>query len=392
MLILLCRCTKSKTYCLDEVFNFFGDDLCLPDELNNDDVSEINIGIVPPIEQATAISDADSDESDGEVKAVVHHLPTRVLRSEAEHHQIQEESDSESVEMEHKKIKKIKASSLDWKKCTADQVVELNEDIFEANGLDLESPVHAFNEFFDINMVNMIVEESNLYSHQRGFGTTIDSDEFLEYLGILILSGYHRLPRRHMYWTKQVDCNVELVSDNMRRDTFDKVHRSLHFNNNMEIDDDRLYKVRPLFELVNKNCKKVSVSSRLSVDEQMLKYYGRHSAKQFIRGKPIRYGFKNWCVCAPNGYMYHAEPYCGASTRLPETGLGLGGNVVLGLLDCIDVPPKTSVYFDNLFTSISLISELSNREIGGTGTVRRNQVFNVPLTDPKSFKKTPRGI
>ena len=28
------------------------------------------------------------------------------------------------------------------------------------------------------------------------------------------------------------------------------------------------------------------------MDEVMIPYYGRHSAKQYIRGKPIRYGFK----------------------------------------------------------------------------------------------------
>ena len=42
----------------------------------------------------------------------------------------------------------------------------------------------------------------------------------------------------------------------------------------------------------------------MSVDEQMLmKYYGHHTSKQFIRGKPVCYGFKNWSVCSPEGYV-----------------------------------------------------------------------------------------
>ncbi|CAI6371246.1 unnamed protein product [Macrosiphum euphorbiae] len=29
-----------------------------------------------------------------------------------------------------------------------------------------------------------------------------------------------------------------------------------------------------------------------SIDESMVPYFGRHGCKQFIRGKPIRFGFK----------------------------------------------------------------------------------------------------
>ena len=36
----------------------------------------------------------------------------------------------------------------------------------------------------------------------------------------------------------------------------------------------------------------------LSVDESMVPYYGRHSTKQHFRGKPIRFGYKVWILCA----------------------------------------------------------------------------------------------
>lgn len=51
--------------------------------------------------------------------------------------------------------------------------------------------------------------------------------------------------------------------------------------------------MRPIFNNLNQSSSKwVSVDGKYSVDETMIAYYGRHSSKQYIRGKPIRYGFK----------------------------------------------------------------------------------------------------
>lgn len=51
--------------------------------------------------------------------------------------------------------------------------------------------------------------------------------------------------------------------------------------------------VRPIFDVLNKASSKwFKMDGKYSVDEMMVPYFGRHSSKQFIRGKPIRYGFK----------------------------------------------------------------------------------------------------
>jgi hypothetical protein len=87
----------------------------------------------------------------------------------------------------------------------------------------------------------------------------------------------------------------------------------------------------------------------------------------------IRFGYKLWVAADPSGYIHHAEPYCGSSTRLPATGLGQGGDVVLGLVDHIALKPGTRIYFDNLFTSVGLLQKLSLKQIGGTRTLRENR-------------------
>ena len=98
----------------------------------------------------------------------------------------------------------------------------------------------------------------------------------------------------------------------------------------------------------------IAFRSNLSVDESMLPYYDRHSTKQFIRGKPVRFGFRMWCLCGQDGFLYHAQPYSGNYTHLRESGLGHGPDVVLGLLEQANARGGQTVGFDNLFTSLDL--------------------------------------
>ncbi|KAJ4433833.1 hypothetical protein ANN_16145 [Periplaneta americana] len=121
----------------------------------------------------------------------------------------------------------------------------------------------------------------------------------------------------------------------MRRNRYDELLRFLHLTNNDGLDGpDSLYKVRQLFHILNASFKQVSPGKCVSIDESMIPYYGR----QFIRETSVRFGFELWVAADPSGFIFHAEPYCGSSTRLPETGLGQGSNVALGLVAHVQLP------------------------------------------------------
>lgn len=85
--------------------------------------------------------------------------------------------------------------------------------------------------------------------------------------------------------------------------------------------------------------------------------------------------------------MLHAEPYCGSSTQLTVSGNGQGYDVVIGLAEKVGVRAGCHLFFDNLFTSVSLLTELSQRGIGGVGTVRENRLNGVPLVSKKVLEK-----
>ena len=96
--------------------------------------------------------------------------------------------------------------------------------------------------------------------------------------------------------------------------------------------------------------------------------------KTVIWEKPVRFGFKLWCLCSYDGYMVHAEPYCGSSTDLPNAGYGQGGDIVLGLVGKCKLRAGHEISFDNLFTGLPLLDQLSAIGIGGTGTVWENRI------------------
>jgi DNA excision repair protein ERCC-6 len=135
------------------------------------------------------------------------------------------------------------------------------------------------------------------------------------------------------------------------------------------------------------------LQQNLSIDESMIPYYGRHGAKQFIRGKPVRFGFKMWVLATPLGYAVQFEPYQGARGRQAATcpGLGMGGSVVIDLVSEIQGEDAFHLTFDNLFTSLKLVDYLSSKNIACTGTIRANRIEDCPLRPVKDMGKTPRG-
>ena len=87
-------------------------------------------------------------------------------------------------------------------------------------------------------------------------------------------------------------------------------------NENFDITD-RFGKIRSLFDAINKLCVAYyRPEQHLSVDELMVPYFGKHGAKQYIHGKPIKFGYKLWVLEKPLGYCVQFRPYAGKDTQL----------------------------------------------------------------------------
>lgn len=148
------------------------------------------------------------------------------------------------------------------------------------------------------------------------------------------MSGYNDLPRRAMYW-EQSSRHNEAISSAMSRQRFDELLRFLHVADNLNLTPgDKFAKVRPLYSMLNELCLLYwSPEQNLSIEESMVLYFGKNSAKQFIRCKPVIFGYKIWSLNTATGYAIQFEPYGGVSDNSQvKAEFGLGRSVIHDLL------------------------------------------------------------
>jgi hypothetical protein len=172
------------------------------------------------------------------------------------------------------------------------------------------------------------------------------------------------------------------------------IYRYLHFADNKHLSTtDKAFKIRPIFNLLNSRFLQWGIcDENLAVDETMVAYYGRSSLKQFIRGKPIRFGFKKWTLAGSSGYCYHSDLYLGRDSKNERGQKPLGSHVVETLVsNCITSPNSHTIFFDNFFTSLDLLTHLADNGLRATGTVRSNRTGKAPLETDKELKKKGRG-
>ena len=89
--------------------------------------------------------------------------------------------------------------------------------------------------------------------------------------------------------------------------------------------------------------------------------------------------------------MIDCVPYAGKKTQIPDIGLGMGPNVVAGLVDAAKLPPGSKVTAGNLFISLDLCDYLTQQKIGVLGTVRQNRLHSIDIPSREEASKMSRG-
>lgn len=368
------------------------------------------ISIFPPSDGY----ETDEDSGD-EAKVDINNLPGNQLRAEAEvsfenndilsadgYDREDELPLSSFLQPKHQKLlfetstfKKSKPT-FTWKKTDINACLSTWQE--KQGSKNTLSPIDLFFLFVDDEIIDLIRNFTNLYASQHNRSGDVSTEEIKCFIGILLLSGYYKFPRRAMYWENAEDAGSKLVYEAMSRDRFSFIMQNLHCNDNTKLTkDDKFTKLRPLFDTLNKKFQAFAPFQEFhSLDESMVPYYGGHGTKQFIRGKPIRWGYKFWTGTTRNGYVEWFEPYQGSGTQLPKKyhHLGLGASVVLQFADVLQLIYNNvpyHIFCDNFFTSIILLIELAKRGIKCTGTMRENRLQNCPLKSSKALKKESRG-
>ncbi|XP_065680710.1 piggyBac transposable element-derived protein 3-like [Hydra vulgaris] len=173
-----------------------------------------------------------------------------------------------------------------------------------------------------------------------------------QFMGMQMLMGILKLPSYPMYWMNEIRINT--IADVMPINRYKALRRYIHVVDNSKKDEadnknDKLFKIRPILEMVRDNCHKIEPEPVHSIDEQIIPAKTKHSGiRQYNPKKPHKWGLK----C-----LFDLAQLC----------------------------------LDNWFCTLSLCLKLKEIGILTTATIRTNRIAKCPLLSEKDLKKQGRG-
>lgn len=267
--------------------------------------------------------------------------------------------------------------------------------------------VEFFEALFPKEVLKKLTDETNNYAkkmigrrksdptstkkHYLEWSDTTEQ-EMMKFLSTLLLMGHIDKDNIKEYWSTDHIIETPYFRKVFSRDRFLLLLRYLHFENNdnppdkTDPDYDRLWKVRSIFELLNKaykdNC---DPGENLAVDEVIVSFKGRVIFRQYIPKKRKRFGIKIYKLVDENGYTYNMRVYLGKDKQLKTKEKAPIHITVTNLADCVRGKGH-KLFMDNFFSSPSLFLDLfQNFKINSCGTIKNNRK-NYPKLVSKNTK------
>ncbi|CAH1975477.1 unnamed protein product [Acanthoscelides obtectus] len=261
------------------------------------------------------------------------------------------------------------------------------------------SPYSCFRYFVDDEIINEMVNQTNLYATQVLFEAEdvsresrlhrwvpTDKGEMLKFIGIVAYMGMVRMPSLEKYWSTDELFQISIIPKVMSRNRFQLLLRMWHFSDNNDCPEgDRLHKIKPLLDALVKKFQEIYTPGRtFCIDESVVPFQGRLLFKQYIPNKTHKYGVKLFKLCSDNGYTWNIRIYAGKEKQ--ERDASVGTNIVLKLSqDLLDT--GRTIAADNYYTSLELANILLDHKTHYIGTLRANQRGNPKEVILKNLKK-----
>ncbi|KAH9360431.1 hypothetical protein HPB48_003045 [Haemaphysalis longicornis] len=210
-----------------------------------------------------------ADEEEGHSDIAVVTALTYDVESEMEAHTADEDKSRGALqEAAPPRLKKASQNSPEWRRSTqySGPIIGTEVQPLRVTHAELvgEEPFDLFACLLNTEIVCLITEESNFYAQkQNDHSVSITEKDILEFVAILFLSGSHKLPHSHRYWSKDKDISVPLVANTMSRAKFRLIKRYIHVCDSENLDKgDKMAKIRPLLRLVNSSFHYFSIFSK----------------------------------------------------------------------------------------------------------------------------------
>ncbi|XP_047345311.1 piggyBac transposable element-derived protein 4-like [Vespa velutina] len=238
--------------------------------------------------------------------------------------------------------------------------------------LECNSPIDFYSLFLNEEIIQMIVNQTNLYANQmmernqserlsKWIPTNIH--EIKQLFGLIMWMGLVKLPTIQLYWTKDVLFAQSFPRTVMSRNRFEILLRMLHFADNEQISNPNnlLYKLQTLIDTLNKNFKEYyNPSETVCIDESIIPFRGRIIFRQYI---------KIFKLCSTSGYTNSFQVYAGKTTNTEET---TPISVVMSLCQNI-INLGHTLCTDKRYTSIALAEKLLSVDTHSIGILQVNR-------------------
>ena len=264
---------------------------------------------------------------------------------------------------------------------------------------DIENEIDAFRVFFDDNIIDTIVTNTNKrinMSIEKIPVETVESGKFphikpidridlLATIGLMYFRGLYRGNQHSVNLLFSPDRGIPIFGATMSRLRFQFITRHLSFD---DIDTreerwrkDKFAAMRDVFELCNKNFGEALVpEDYISLDETLYPTRTQVSFKQYNPDKPAKYGvlFKS-LNCARYPYTYQTHVYSGKPEVTEGNRYYVQGTInyikylVENLEKCHRLKGR-NITMDRLYTSLEIAEWLSKRNITMVGTFQKNRV------------------
>lgn len=278
--------------------------------------------------------------------------------------------------------------------------------------LELAEPIDYFSLFLTNDIIQIMVDETNLYATQTiekqnditPFSrlhrwTPTDLNEMRQFIGLVGYMGIVKVPELNNYWSTSKLFSFQLPKNTMPRNRFEMLLRFWHFaDNDQAVPGNRTHKLDNVFDKLVQNFKSAyAAGQKVCIDETMVPFRGRLSFRQYIPSKRHRYGIKLYKLCTDKGYTWNVSVYVGRDLT-DDKAQSASENVTLKLIEDLLEEGRT-LYVANFYTSVPLAYKLLEKQTHLVGTLRSNRKFipqeikNAKLARCEiSAKESPEGV
>lgn len=272
---------------------------------------------------------------------------------------------------------------------------------------DADDPLEYFRLFFDENIMNYIVEETNRYANNHIETTPltpssrslkwqdVNKDDMNKFIALLLLQGLVQKPKETWFWSKRPIITTPFFGNVMSQQQYALIMKYLHFENNDTFNatthpNPKLRKIYNVHSMLINNFKSVYIPEQeITIDESLLKYKGLLGWKQFIPTKRARFGIKMYQLCeSKSGYIWNSIIYTGKDTKQNEKykSLNLSIKTVMSLSHDL-LGFGYTLITDNFYTCPDLAELLIKEKTDLYGTMRANRKGLPNIIKNKKMKK-----